>query len=281
MAALTRLVHAWDGLKLHVQEWGGQHRNAAVPLLCLPGLVRTADDFAAVAERHAGRRRIVSLDYPGRGRSGRARAIARYRPEACLRDVIDVCAALHLHRVIAVGTSFGGLLTMGLAATRPAMLAGAVLNDIGPELGAAGGAFLRRFIAADPALPDRNAAAAHLRQLLPHLSLRTDAQWLRFAELTYTPGTDGRWHPRWDTRIATLLKPPIRDLWPLFGALPRIPLLLVRGTLSNILLEGTVAQMQARRPDMLVAEIEGVGHAPTLAEPQAEHAIDALLEEAA
>ena len=88
--------------------------------------------------RSAPDRRVVAPDYPGRGQSGRSRDISRYAPEACLRDVLDICAALHLHEVIAIGTSFGGLLSMGLAATRPSLFRAVVLNDIGPEIGSDG-----------------------------------------------------------------------------------------------------------------------------------------------
>jgi pimeloyl-ACP methyl ester carboxylesterase len=268
------MVRSWDGLDLHAREWGD---GPATPLLCLPGLVRSSEDFADFAARHAGGRRIVGLDYLGRGRSGRTGDIRRYEPEPCVRDILDVCAALHLHRVVAVGTSYGGLLSMGLAALRPALLEAVILNDIGPELGSAGEAFLRGFVADDPALPDLDAAVAHLRHFLPYLSLTTDAEWRRFAALTYIPGPDGKLHPTWDTRIAAWMVPPVRDLWPLFGALAPMRLLLIRGLHSNILLQPTVEKMLARRPDMLVAEIPGVGHAPTLAEPQAERAIDSFL----
>ncbi len=276
MAPLSRTLRAWDGLELVVIEWNSEDCGERLPILCLPGLVRTADDFADFAARHAARR-IVAVEYPGRGRSGRARDAARYLPEACLRDVLDIAAALHLHRAVAIGTSFGGLLAMGIAATRPAMLAGIVLNDIGPEIGAAGSAFLRRFVGEDPFLPDIPTAATHLRQVLPYLSLQTDAEWQRFAALTYAAGPDGRLHPRWDLRIAELLTPPVRDLWPLFRAIPDIPLLLIRGVHSNILLTQTVTKMLAARPDMELVEIPQVGHAPTLAEPAAEIAVDAFL----
>ena len=71
----------------------------------------------------------------------------------------------------------------------------------------------------------------------------------------------------WDTRIARLLNGRTPDLWPLFGALAHLPLLLVRGEASDILLPATVARMQAMRPDMVVVTLPGIGHAPTLTEP--------------
>jgi pimeloyl-ACP methyl ester carboxylesterase len=277
MDPLIRSLSAWDGLQLCVRDWRPADGGQDTVLLGLPGLVRSGADFAGLAARYP-QRRVVSLDYIGRGGSARSADAERYGPEPCLRDVMDVCAALHLHRVVAVGTSFGGLLAMGLAAARPGLLAGVVLNDIGPEVGSAGAASLHGFIADDPALPGIAACAAHLRARLPDLSLQTDAEWQHFAALTYAPGQDGRWHPQWDTRIADLLKPPTRDLWPLFGALAGIKLLLIQGGRSALLLGETVARMQAARPDMALCVLPDVGHAPTLAEPAAAAAIDRFLE---
>jgi pimeloyl-ACP methyl ester carboxylesterase len=63
----------------------------------------------------------------------------------------------------------------------------------------------------------------------------------------------------------------------LFGALAHVPVLLVRGAVSDILLPGTVSRMQAIRPDMAVVSIPGIGHAPILTEPLALEAIKRLL----
>jgi pimeloyl-ACP methyl ester carboxylesterase len=274
MAALTHRITAWDGLVLHAQEWGG---GAGLPLLCLPGLVRTADDFAVVADRHGTGRRVVSLDYAGRGRSAYARSVSRYAPRAILRDVLDICAALHLHRCLVIGTSFGGLLAMGIATARPGLMAGLLLNDIGPEIGSAGAAFIRRFVADDPALPDLETAAEHLRRMLPYLSFASTAEWQAFARNTYAPGPDGRWHPRWDRRLADIVPWRRRDLWPLFAALAPVRLALVHGESSALLLPHTVVRMRSLRPDMAVTSIAGVGHAPSLAEPAATAALERFI----
>ncbi|MGE0222966.1 MAG: alpha/beta fold hydrolase [Acetobacteraceae bacterium] len=258
-------ISAWDGLPLLVREWFGG--DAHPPLLCLPGFVRTGGDFASVAAAIGQGRRVVALDYAGRGGSGRARNISRYAPEACLRDVMDVCAALHLHRVVAIGTSFGGLLACGLAAARPGLLRGVVLNDIGPDVGSAGRDFVRAFIGLDPALDSLEACIALLRERLPPLSLQTEEDWRAMAALTYAPGPDGRWHPVWDTRIAGLMTAPVPDLWPLFGAIGHVPLLLVWGEASTILLPATIERMRAVRPDMTMVSLPGIGHAPLLTEP--------------
>jgi pimeloyl-ACP methyl ester carboxylesterase len=276
MDAVVHHTSAWDGLQLAVHEWDGG--DASTPLLCLPGLVRTGEDFAGLAHAIGAGRRVVAPDYPGRGASGRSTDVARYAPEACLRDVLDLCAALHLHQVIAIGTSFGGLLSMAIGAARPTLLRAVVLNDIGPEIGTAGGDFVQRFVADDPALPDLDACVTHLRERLPPLSLDTDAAWQRMAALTYAPGTDGRYHPRWDIAIARLLDAPPPPLWPLFGSLAHLKLLLVWGEASDILLPVTVDAMRAARPDMAMISLPGIGHAPTLTEPAVLSAIGTFLD---
>ena len=220
----------------------------------------------------------MSLDYAGRGQSGRSRDISRYAPEACLRDVLDICAALHLHEVIAIGTSFGGLLSMGLAATRPSLLRAVVLNDIGPDIASEGTDDVRRFIGNNAAFTDIDAAVAHLRAVLPPLSLDGDAAWRDMAALTYAPDGDGMLRPTWDTRIARLLNGKTPDLWALFAGLAHLPLLLVRGEASDILLPDTVARMQALRPDMAMISLPGIGHAPTLGEPEVVAALRAFLD---
>ena len=287
---LPRVHHlsAWDGPTLHVLEWPAPDGATGLPLLCLPGIVRTAADFAVLAAGVGAGRRVVAVDYAGRGGSFRlpaGAAPARYGPEACLRDVMDVAAALHLHRAVVVGTSFGGLLAMGLAAARPGLLAAVVLNDIGPEVGAGGAEFVRQFVATDPALPDLDACVAYLRGLLPPLSLADEAAWRAMAALTYAPGADQRWHPLWDTRIAALLDAPTPDLWPLFRALASVPLLLVHGTVSDILTGETVVRMEAARLEagaaLRLVRVPGVGHAPTLAEPEVVAALGAFLAEVA
>ena len=252
-------------------------RHPLPPILCLPGLVRTGADFDTLAAEIGRGRRVVTLDYPGRGDSGRSRDINRYAPEACLRDVMDVCAALHIHRAVIIGTSFGGLLAMGLAAARPSLVHAVVLNDIGPDIAGDGAAFVRDFVGHDPALPNLEACAALLRATLPPMSLHSDAAWRHMAELTYRVGADGRWHPNWDTAIAKLLTRPPPDLWPIFGALAHLPVLLVRGAVSNILLPGTVSRMQAVHPGMEVVSLPGIGHAPILTEPPALAAIQNFL----
>lgn len=273
----SRMFSAWDGLSLYVREWSALPDADRPTLLCLPGLARTSADFARIGARLSTTWRVLAIDYAGRGKSGRSRDVRRYAAEACVTDVLDLAAALHLERVVALGTSFGGLLAMGIAAARPGLLRAVVLNDIGPEIGSTGQAFIRRFLAESPDLKSLDACAEHLKRVLPHLGIATEEGWREVARSTYGPTADGQWAPLWDTRIVRLLDAPVPDLWPFFGALVHVPVLLVRGAQSDILLPETVARMQREHPRLTRLELPGIGHAPTLAEPAAIAALDAFL----
>ena len=278
MSALPRRIafSARDGLRLSALEWPGD--PAAVPLLCLPGIARTALDFTAIALRHRGRRRVVALDYAGHGESGRAADPARYRVEGAIRDLMDALAALHLHRVALLGTSFGGILGMALGVLRPGVLAGLALNDTGPRIEPMGIEEVRGFIGRDPAFASIEEAAAFLRQVLPPLGI-PEAGWRAVAESTYARGPDGRLHPRWDTRILQAMPREAgpTELWPLFHGLPEIPLLLIRGEASTILAADTARRMREARPEMDFLALPGIGHAPTLVEPASLAALDRWL----
>jgi pimeloyl-ACP methyl ester carboxylesterase len=268
---------ARDGLALSALDHPGP--GGRTPILCLPGLTRTAEDFDGLAERHQGTRRVLALDHAGHGESGRAASPARYRIEESLRDVLDAMAALHCRRAVIVGTSFGGILAMILGVLRPTVIAGVVLNDVGPVLQPVALGHVQGFVGHDPALPGLDAAVAHLQQALPPMVMDAEA-WRRFAAGTYRPGPDGAWHPRWDIRIAQAMTAggQLPDLWPAFNALAHVPLLLVRGALSELLAEDTAERMRQARPDMRFVEIAATGHSPTLEEPAAVAALDAFLD---
>ena len=276
--ARERRFRARDGLMLSALDWAGE--PSRTPLLCLPGITRTALDYAALARRHAGRRRVVALDYAGHGGSERAASVSRYSPQAAVADILDGCAALGVHHAVICGTSFGGLMAMFLALIRPALLRGVVLNDVGPRLESAGLDGVRAFTGTDPGFATLAEAVPYLKRTMPGMALPDDAAWTRFADRTFAPGADGRLHPRWDTRLAELLGRggPAGDFGPVFAGLGELPVMLVWGEESDILSAGTVADMRAQKPDLELLVVPGVGHAPTLEEPVAMARLDRFLE---
>lgn len=269
-----------DDLKLYYRDYGdsSSHRTT---LLCLSGLTRNSRDFDRFAANHAAERRVICLDYRGRGHSQYDPDWHNYQIEAHLNDIRHLFAVLSLHKVIAVGTSFGGILSMGLGVLQPAVLAGVILNDAGPELGASGLGRIFDYISRDRPHPDWPSAITELKGMFRNLSLKTDEDWQRMAEGTFHKGKDGLLHFDWDVRLARALltnreSPP--DLWPFYRSLRKVPVLALRGEISDMLSEACFERMAREKPDLVRVTVPGVGHAPSLAEPVAREAIAAFLE---
>jgi pimeloyl-ACP methyl ester carboxylesterase len=271
-----RHLSAQDGLQLYCRDYGDRlSRN--LPLLCLTGLTRNSQDYADLAAHFAATRRVVCPDYRGRGRSAYDPDWRNYDPMTYLGDICNILISNDIHRVIVVGTSLGGLLAMGLAVLRPTSIAAVVLNDIGPDVDPGGLARIIAFIGIDRPQPDWPSACDFLRKSLPRLPIRDAKWWERFARATYREGADGALHFDWDIAIVEKLKRgkgAIQNLWPLFGALRDIPTLAVRGAISDVLTAEGLRRMIAAKPDLVTVTVSGVGHTPTLDEPEIKGVLD-------
>jgi pimeloyl-ACP methyl ester carboxylesterase len=274
-AGTSLFVTAQDGLKLHVRCYGARTAPDA-PVVCLPGLARTEADFhelaTALARDPASPRRVVALDYRGRGRSGFDRNPRNYSFPVELNDVVAVLTALDVGPAIFVGTSRGGILTMMLAALRPGAIAAAVLNDIGPVVEPKGLLRIKGYVGKLPQPKTLAEGADILRRLFEAQFPKVTAeQWLVAAGRTWQE-RKGRLQPTYDVRLAKILQGvdlerSLPALWDQFDALERVPLMVIRGAHSDILTPETVAAMRSRHAGMEVMEVADQGHAPLLAEP--------------
>src|SRR6266478_3067979 len=275
-AGHSLFVSAQDGLRLHVRAHGAR-TDRALPVVCLPGLARTTADFdtlaVALASDRERPRRVLALDYRGRGKSDYDRKPANYNLQVELADVLSVLTALGIGRAAFVGTSRGGILTMLLAVARPTAVAGCVLNDIGPVIESDGLMRIKSYVGKLPQPASFREAADILQRLFgSHFPNWGEADWLAFARRTFKE-TNGRIVADYDPRLATTLagltpERPLPPLWKEFDALARIPVMVVRGTKSDILSQATVKAMRERRSSLDVVEVADEGHAPRLTEPQ-------------
>ena len=273
-----------DGLRLHYRDYAGQSAAASArpPILCLPGLTRNARDFETVAERLSAKWRVIAVDLRGRGESAYAKDAMTYVPLTYVQDIERLLTDLKIERFVSFGTSLGGIVTMLLAATGHARLAGAVLNDVGPVIEAAGLDRIRGYVGRGGAYPTWIHAARGIAEtnaaVFPHYDL-TD--WLAMAKRTYRLSSNGRIVQDYDKKIAEPFRLPGGeagiDLWPAFDALADVPTLIVRGGLSDLLAPATVSDMAGRLRQATAVTVADVGHAPVLDEPEAVAAIDALL----
>jgi pimeloyl-ACP methyl ester carboxylesterase len=274
-----------DGLRLGFRDYPGGAPGRPV-LLCLHGLTRNARDFEPLAGRFAGEWRMIVPDMRGRGRSGYARDAASYRIGSYVDDVVRLLGHLDCGPVVAVGTSMGGMIAMLMAQAHAWPLAGAVLNDIGPDLEPAGIERIRDYVGQGGSFETWMHAARHLREqaLETHPDFAI-ADWLAFARRMMVVAGNGRIVFDYDMKIAEEFNAPSGgeplDLWDALRALAGIPAVVLRGELSDLLSPATVAKMQAELPGLGAVTVPRVGHPPTLAEPRAQQAIAELLAEVA
>ena len=268
-----------DGLSLYYRDYGDP-LSPATAVLCLGGLTRNCKDFDGLAAHLAGTRRVICPDYRGRGRSDRDPDWRNYLPGTYVNDAMHLLAATNIHRVVVVGTSLGGLVAMALAVAVPSALAGAVLNDIGPEINGGGLDAIIGYIAKDRPQTDWAGAERTLREMLPNLRFQDDGSWAKLVRNTFRAGDDGRLHFDWDPAIVKPLiagRAKLPDMWPLFRALADIPVLALRGEHSDLLTPECFAAMAVAMPAIECVEIPGAGHAPTLDEPESRAALDGFL----
>lgn len=269
---------AQDGLSLYYRSYGDPLAGRT-PVLCLPGFARNSKDFHPLAARIGADRWVVCPDYRGRGRSDYDPDSDNYQPATYLGDIRHLLAAAGLHHAVVIGTSMGGLLACAMGAAMPGALAGVVLNDIGPDVAEGGLGRIMTYLAQDNPQPDWDSAAAAFKALFPTLSLRTEEEWRDATAATWAEGDDGMLHYDWDIHIVDplLKKHPLPDLWALFRSIRKRPALAIRGGASDVLLPETFERMAVEHPDLDCVTIEGVGHVPSLVEPESTEAIDRLL----
>ena len=269
-----------DGLRLHYRDYAGSADRPVI--VCMPGLTRNVRDFEGVAARLSPEWRVITVDFRGRGESAYATDPMSYVPLTYVQDIERLLTDLKIDRFVAFGTSLGGIVTMLLAATGHAKLAGAVLNDVGPVIEAAGLDRIKGYVGKTSSWPTWIHAARALGEtnamVYPKYKLE---DWLAMAKRLYRLTRGGRIVPDYDKNIAEPFRLPGGeagvDLWPALDAMRDVPTLIVRGALSDVLSDATAVAMKDRLRAADYVTVAGAGHAPTLDEPEAVAAINALL----
>jgi pimeloyl-ACP methyl ester carboxylesterase len=262
-----------DGLALAVRFFDDAD-STRLPLLCLPGLSRNSRDFIALGQffsRHQGEpRQVIAVDYRGRGLSDDDPTWSNYRPITEAQDVLAATAAFGIERAILVGTSRGGILAMLLGALCPALIAGVVLNDIGPVIESRGLARIKGYLGVKKrTLATWDAAVAEVRAAgevqYPGL---LEEDWRALAAAYYGE-TENGFAPLYDPDLRKAMvdvdrATKIPQLWPQFMSLARVPVFAIRGALSDVLSAQTLAEMVERHPRLESLTVERQGHAPLL-----------------
>ena len=275
-----------DGLELYARDYSAGEGDSRLPVICLHGMTRNSADFEDLAPRlAAGHRRVIVPDMRGRGRSGYDPKPHNYHLLTYAGDVIDLLGHLGIGQAHIIGTSMGGLIGMLMAMQRPGLIKSAVLNDVGPALSAEGLMRLASHAVYPSAFASWDEAAAFVRsQNTLAFPDYDDADWKVFARRLCRKTASGAIELAFDPEIFRPLWSPkgasfVFDMTPAYLNLAAGHILVVRGERSDVLDRAGVYRMQGLTRRFSSVEVKGVGHAPTLMEPEARSAIEALLAE--
>ena len=274
-----RFWNSPDGLKLHYRDYDGPRDRP--PLLCIPGLTRNARDFEPVAERFAGEWRVIAVDLRGRGLSQYDPDPTHYVPQVYAADLLKLLDQLGIADAVFIGTSLGGIITMVMAMRDAERIAGALINDIGPETEQRGLDRIASYVGKPTTYSNwgdlARALMANNRDAFPAWDL---ARWTTFAHCTASE-RDGAIRFDYDPAIANGFKvaasAPLTDIWPYYRALEGRPVTVLRGALTDLLEPAVAERMAQEIGDVDLVDVPQVGHAPALDEPESLAAIERLL----
>ncbi len=277
---------ARDGLMIAGRKYGWEN-NDPNPVICLSGIKRNSNDFHDLAlylsSKKGGSRRIVAIDYRGRGQSEYDSNWQNYTLTIEAEDTIDVITSLGLGAVNIIGSSRGGLIAMMLASIRPGILKSVILNDIGPVIDATGLVRIWRTYESR-SLPTNFKEAAELRERLgkPTSPALSKSDWEKEAHRLYK-FENGKLVLQFDKKLLTSLRSinldeRLPDMWPEFAALTKTPVMAIRAENTDILSEETFDAMKMLHPKMTVAIAKGQTHAPILSVDGLEKTVSGFLQ---
>jgi pimeloyl-ACP methyl ester carboxylesterase len=245
-------------------QWGDPRNDRVV--ICVHGLTRRGRDFDWLASALEDRYRVVCVDLPGRGQSDWLPVAADYQPSTYVQGLAALIARLDVEQVDWVGVSLGGILGMTLAAQPKTPIRKLVLDDIGGYIGKEALQRIASYVGQDPAFPNRAGLEAYMREINTGYGPLTDAQWAHLVEHGSRQDETGAWRQHYDPKLAEPFREGFSEpvaMWPLWD-LVSCPVLVLRGSLSDLLTAETAAEMIARKAGTRLVEVKGVGHAPML-----------------
>jgi len=258
---------ACQGRELHYTEWGAQHSEVVV---AWHGLARTGRDMDDIAAHLASRYRVICPDALGRGLSQWSPLPDQeYQLSFYAAQALALLDQLGIAKCHWLGTSMGGAIGLHAAAgVLTGRIQRLVMNDIGPELAAPAVARIRSYAGSPAAFATVGELEQYFRTIYQPYGALSDAQWRRLTETSVRRLPDGRVTPHYDPAMVRQFEahPGDYDQWLAWDAL-QIPVLVLRGAHSDLLLPEVAEAMRNRGPRAVVVTLPDCGHAPALNTP--------------
>ncbi len=248
-----------SSLRLIADEWNrGQSQGPTIVMLHGGGQNRFSwkNTGQLLAERGF---HVIALDARGHGDSDRA-PNAEYTVDAFAGDAAAVLKQIG-RPVVLIGASMGGL--TGIVAAHnagPAVVTKLVLVDVVPRFESEGSHRIRDFMARHVnGFETLDQAADAIAEYLPHRKRPRNLDGLK-KNLRHR---DGRWHWHWDPAFVTSAgEDPFVEVERLEQQAIdlQIPILLIRGKLSDVVSREGVEDFLAKVPHAEFVELSDAGH---------------------
>jgi pimeloyl-ACP methyl ester carboxylesterase len=270
--ATDKFVNA-NGLRLHYLDYGN---DGAPWLVCVHGLSGNAHNFDALAPHLMAKYHVISVDVRGRGDSQWGPP-TEYLAQNYVTDLARMLEALGVARTSLIGTSMGGIISMTYAGGWPERVERLVLNDIGCEIDLAGVARIANYVGDAPErFDDIGGVVKYYRENYPPMAKLKDSVIADQVKWSVKPGAHGGLEWKMDPNVRRPLRGATAqnrfDLWVPYARIA-CPILIVRGAESDILASATAGRMCKVNKQAKTVEVPGVGHAPSLTEPESLAAI--------
>jgi len=251
-----------DGVELAADLHGDDKED---PVVLLHGGGQTRHAWGSTAEALARTGRFaVSVDLRGHGDSDWS-ADGAYDIGAFAADARAIAHGLPT-RPVFVGASLGGLASLiAIGESEQPLATALVLVDVAPRVEREGANRIRGFMLEGAQGFDRlEDAADAIAAFIPNRPRPKDLSGLR---KNLRERADGRWYWHWDPRFIQRRdgidgQEGLVDHERLAGAARRvaIPVLLVRGQMSDIVSDESVRELQELIPTAEVVDVAGAGH---------------------
>ena len=251
--------------RMAYHAWGNPSNKV---LLCVHGLTRRGSDFKTLAQAMCKDYYVVCPDVVGRGDSDRLSNPMLYAVPQYVSDIAALIRKLGVSQVDWFGTSMGGLIGMVYAAMPNSPIRRMLINDVGPKIEPEAIKRLGSYVGQPFAFSDRADALQRLNEICATFGEHSPQEW----EVYNGPmliQKEGKWIMHYDPDISVpfasvnpiMAKAGEMAMWHTFKKI-HIPMLIVRGGVSDLLSAATVAEMCKVNPYARSIEIPNVGHAP-------------------
>ena len=248
------------GVVIEGDRWAAPDSRGEVLFLHGGGQTRHAWGAGAARIAAAGWT-CTSVDLRGHGDSGWAPDGA-YDVGAYVNDIRAVCAELGGH-VIVVGASLGGITALTLAAETTSPIRALVLVDIAPRVEPAGVQRIMNFMTGHLG---GFASLEEVGETVADYTGRARTRNLEGLKKNVRRHDDGRWYWHWDPAMMSPLareepRPGMSGDALLAAARQvRVPVLLLKGSQSDVVSDAGVQEFVAAVPDVTVVVVQGAGH---------------------